>query len=120
MSSWGCWVYSLVCYTLIFILSWLQCFFSYYLFLTSSVVGLAGTNDIDWVSVLYFPGQEDLSYVFSGLKGEIQTIHSQASLVWGDKVLQFISWLSIVPTVWPCLPVILLSRFPISLAKEFS
>ena len=34
--------------------------------LTSSILGLASTNDINWVSVLYFPDQGDLSYVFSG------------------------------------------------------
>jgi hypothetical protein len=29
-------------------------------------LGLAGTNDINWVFVLYFPDQGDLNCVFSG------------------------------------------------------
>ena len=29
-------------------------------------LGLAGTNGINWVCVLYFPGQSDISYVFYG------------------------------------------------------
>ena len=39
--------------------------------LTPSVLGLAGTIDIDWVSILYLPDQGDLSHVFSGHGGEV-------------------------------------------------
>ena len=45
---------------------WLLMGFLLFVPLTSSSLGLAGTNDIDWVSVPYFPGQGDLSYVFFG------------------------------------------------------
>ena len=34
--------------------------------LTSSVLSLAGTNDVNYVSVLHVPDQGDLSYVVTG------------------------------------------------------
>lgn len=63
------------------------------LFVPLTSLGQAGINAINWVSVLCLPDQEDLSCVFSGQGGKAQTIHSQLSLVRGDKVLQFTSWL---------------------------
>ena len=68
----GCWGYSLVCFTVL-LLSWVcLALMALLLFvpLISSVLGLSA-NGINWVSVLYFPGQGDLSYVIFGQGGEV-------------------------------------------------
>ena len=103
------WEYSLVCFT---VLSWVcLVLMGILLFvpLTSSVLGSAGTDDINWVSAVYFPGQGDLSYLLSGQGGEVWSICPPVASVRADKVLRFASWLEVAQTVWPCL--VFLSQF---------
>ena len=45
---------------------WLSLSFCYLFLLLHLSLGVAGTNGVNWVSVLYFPDEGDLSCVFSG------------------------------------------------------
>ena len=82
------------------------------------LLGLAGTNGVNWISVLYFHDQRDSRHVSSGQGAEMWTICAHVSLVkgrWGLLVHPLaVSCSDSLTVSFSCL------SFPILLALEFS
>ena len=64
-------------------------------------MGLAGTNDISWVPVLYVPELGDFSRVFSGQGEEVRTICSQVPSVGKIRSCDSLAACTLL-SVWPC------------------